>query len=146
MSSCQFRYAFILVGKKSRWFNLLWIQNAVDILNLFFICFTEESLSVDPFKNSLKLFEHWEVLECLSHDRIKLYYLSDKYDSERSLQKVFERVKRFKCSPVASGGSWGLVPLWLQTVCFWSTIMLECLHVNVSSSAAHTDCRASRMY
>jgi hypothetical protein len=60
---------------------------------------------VDPFKNSLKLFEHWEVLECLSHDRIKLYYLSDKYDCERSLQKVFEKVKRFKCSPVASGGS-----------------------------------------
>jgi hypothetical protein len=67
--------------------------------------FTEESLSVDPFKNSLKLFEHWEVLECLSQDKIKLYYLRDKYDSEQSVQTVFEKVKRFKWAPVANGGS-----------------------------------------
>lgn len=62
----------------------------------------EESLSVDPFKNSLKLFERWEVLECLTHDQIKLYYLRDEFDSERSVQTVFEKVKRFKWSPQAS--------------------------------------------
>ncbi|KAJ4426510.1 hypothetical protein ANN_27324 [Periplaneta americana] len=56
----------------------------------------EESVSVDPFKNSLKLFERWDILECLSHDRIKLYYLRDEYDSERSVQTVFDKVKRFK--------------------------------------------------
>ncbi|PNF43320.1 Glycerol-3-phosphate acyltransferase 1, mitochondrial [Cryptotermes secundus] len=65
----------------------------------------EESLSVDPFKNSLKLFERWEVLECLSHDRIKLYYLRDEFDSERNVQTVFEKVKRFKWAPVPSGAS-----------------------------------------
>jgi glycerol-3-phosphate O-acyltransferase 1/2 len=60
---------------------------------------------VDPFKNSLKLFERWEVLECLSHDRIKLYYLRDEFDSERNVQTVFEKVKRFKWAPLASGVS-----------------------------------------
>jgi len=62
----------------------------------------EESLSVDPFKNSLKLFERWEVLECLTHDQIKLYYLRDEFDSERSVQTVFEKVKRFKWLPMAN--------------------------------------------
>lgn len=57
---------------------------------------------MDPFKNSLKLFERWEVLECLSHDSIRLYYLKDEFDSERSVQTVFEKVKRFKWSPLAS--------------------------------------------
>jgi hypothetical protein len=60
---------------------------------------------VDPFKNSLKLFEHWEVLECLSHDKIKLYYLKDKYDSEQNVETVFEKVKRFKWAPVMSSAS-----------------------------------------
>lgn len=60
---------------------------------------------MEPFKNSLKLFERWEVLECLSHDRIKLYYLRDEFDSERNVQTVFEKVKRFKWAPVASGAS-----------------------------------------
>lgn len=65
----------------------------------------EESLSVDAFKNSLKLFERWEVLECLSHDRIKLYYLRDEFDSEQNVQTVFEKVKRFKWVPAAGGAS-----------------------------------------
>ncbi|KDR22088.1 Glycerol-3-phosphate acyltransferase 1, mitochondrial [Zootermopsis nevadensis] len=65
----------------------------------------EESLSVDAFKNSLKLFERWEVLECFSHDRIKLLYLRDEFDNERSIQTVFDKVKRFKCDPVLCGAS-----------------------------------------
>jgi len=57
---------------------------------------------VDPFKNSLKLFERWEVLECLTHDQIKLYYLRDEFDTERSVQTVFEKVKKFKWLPLAN--------------------------------------------
>jgi len=68
-----------------------------------FVYFAEESLSVDPFKNSLKLFERWEVLECHTCDQIKLYYLRDEFDSERSAQTVFDKVKRFKWLPLANG-------------------------------------------
>jgi glycerol-3-phosphate O-acyltransferase 1/2 len=57
---------------------------------------------VDPFKNSLKLFERWEVLECFTRDQIKLYYLRDEFDSERRVQTVFEKVKRFKWLPMAN--------------------------------------------
>lgn len=57
---------------------------------------------MDPFKNSLKLFERWEVLECLTYDKIKLYYLRDEFDNERSVQAVFEKVKRFKWLPSAN--------------------------------------------
>jgi hypothetical protein len=57
---------------------------------------------VDPFKNSLKLFERWEVLECFTHDQIKLYYLRDEFDGERNVQTVFEKVKKFKWFPLAS--------------------------------------------
>lgn len=60
---------------------------------------------MDAFKNSLKLFERWEVLECFSHDRIKLLYLRDEFDNERSIQTVFDKVKRFKCDPVLCGAS-----------------------------------------
>ncbi|KAJ9597799.1 hypothetical protein L9F63_011341, partial [Diploptera punctata] len=56
----------------------------------------EESLSVDAMKNSLKLFECWEVLECVSQDRIKLYYLTDEFDTETIVQTVFNRIKPFK--------------------------------------------------
>ncbi|PSN51272.1 hypothetical protein C0J52_11784 [Blattella germanica] len=58
----------------------------------------EESLSVDAFRNSLKLFERWDVLECITHDRIKLYYLSEDFDNDKSVQTVFEKVKRFSAS------------------------------------------------
>lgn len=57
---------------------------------------------MDPFKNSLKLFERWEVLECFTRDQIKLYYLRDEFDSERRVQTVFEKVKRFKWLPMAN--------------------------------------------
>jgi len=72
---------------------------------MFNVYFAEESLSVDPFKNSLKLFEHWEVLECLSHDHIKLYYLRDEFDCERNIQTVFHKMKRFKWAHMAIGAS-----------------------------------------
>ncbi|XP_049780359.1 glycerol-3-phosphate acyltransferase 1, mitochondrial isoform X1 [Schistocerca cancellata] len=59
-------------------------------------CFHEESLSVEPVKNSLKLFEHWGLLECHTQEKIKLYYLKEEFDSERQVQKIFDKIQKFR--------------------------------------------------
>ncbi|XP_067010408.2 glycerol-3-phosphate acyltransferase 1, mitochondrial isoform X2 [Anabrus simplex] len=57
-----------------------------------------ESLSVDPIKNSLKLFERWGVIECYLQDKLKLYYLKDEYNTDSSVRKVFEKITKYQWS------------------------------------------------
>ncbi|XP_076164883.1 glycerol-3-phosphate acyltransferase mino isoform X2 [Ptiloglossa arizonensis] len=55
-----------------------------------------ESLCVDPIKNSLKLFEKWNVLECHPQENIKLLYLKDEYDTDTAVTKIYETILAFK--------------------------------------------------
>lgn len=58
--------------------------------------FTEECVSVDSIKNALKLFQKWEVLECHSEKKLRLYYLKENYDNSESLRSIYERISTFK--------------------------------------------------
>ncbi|CAL7938466.1 unnamed protein product [Xylocopa violacea] len=55
-----------------------------------------ESLCVDPIKNSLKLFEKWNVLECYSQENIKIFYLKDEYDTDSAVKEVYDTIATFK--------------------------------------------------
>ncbi|XP_017889920.1 glycerol-3-phosphate acyltransferase 1, mitochondrial isoform X2 [Ceratina calcarata] len=55
-----------------------------------------ESLCVDPIKNSLKLFEKWNVLECHSQENVKIFYLKDEYDTDSATTKIFDTIATFK--------------------------------------------------
>ncbi|XP_074108146.1 glycerol-3-phosphate acyltransferase mino isoform X1 [Cotesia typhae] len=55
-----------------------------------------ESLSVEPIKNSLKLFEKWQVLECHPEENAKIYYLRDGYDNDEAANQIYESVEVFK--------------------------------------------------
>lgn len=55
-----------------------------------------ESLCVDPIKNSLKLFEKWNVLECHAQENIKIFYLKDEYDKDWAVTEIYETIAPFK--------------------------------------------------
>ena len=55
-----------------------------------------ESLCVDPVKNSLKLFEKWNVLECYPQENIKVFYLKDEYDTDSTVTNIYETIAAFK--------------------------------------------------
>lgn len=75
----------------------------VNINQIFFLIFNKinflflgESLSVEPIKNSLKLFEKWQVLECHPEENAKIYYLRDGYDNDEAANQIYESVEVFK--------------------------------------------------
>lgn len=55
-----------------------------------------ESLCVDPIKNSLKLFERWDVLKCHLQENIKIFYLKDECDTDTAAIDIYETVAAFK--------------------------------------------------
>lgn len=55
-----------------------------------------ESLCVDPIKNSFKLFEKWDVLECHLQENVKIYYLKEEYDNDKAANQIYESVAAFK--------------------------------------------------
>ncbi|XP_034256133.1 glycerol-3-phosphate acyltransferase 1, mitochondrial isoform X2 [Thrips palmi] len=55
-----------------------------------------ESVSTDTIKNALKLLERWDIVECHTQDRVKLYYLSSKFDNIDSLLEVVNFIGEFK--------------------------------------------------
>ncbi|CAK9807765.1 Glycerol-3-phosphate acyltransferase 1, mitochondrial [Anthophora quadrimaculata] len=54
-----------------------------------------ESLCVDPIKNSLKLFEKWNVLECHPQENVRILYLKDEYDTDLAITKVHDTISTF---------------------------------------------------
>lgn len=63
---------------------------------MFVLILSGESLCVDPIKNSLKLFEKKNVLECHLQENVKIYYLKDEYDDDSAANEVYESVAAFK--------------------------------------------------
>lgn len=55
-----------------------------------------ESICVDPIKNSIRLFEKWNVLECHPQENVKIYYLRDEYDNDSAAAEVFDSIATFK--------------------------------------------------
>ncbi|XP_014222103.1 glycerol-3-phosphate acyltransferase 1, mitochondrial isoform X2 [Trichogramma pretiosum] len=55
-----------------------------------------ESLCVDPIKNSLKLFEKKNILECHVQENAKIYYLKDEFDDEEAVNQIYETLATFK--------------------------------------------------
>lgn len=55
-----------------------------------------ESVSVDTIRNSLKLFERWNVLDCHTKDKIKVYYLTSNYDNESNVESVANKIEQFR--------------------------------------------------
>lgn len=65
--------------------------------NFLFHCFiTGESLCIDPIKNSFKLFEKWNVLELLMHERTKMISLKKEYDTDVATKSVYDTIAVFK--------------------------------------------------
>ncbi|XP_043682974.1 glycerol-3-phosphate acyltransferase 1, mitochondrial isoform X2 [Vespula pensylvanica] len=55
-----------------------------------------ESLCVDPIKNSFKLFEKWNILECLLQENIKIFYLKLDYDTDAAIKPFYQDIAAFK--------------------------------------------------
>jgi len=55
-----------------------------------------ESVSMDTVRGALKLLEKWEVVECHTQDKIKLYYLGQHYDGEGMLEPIITRIQQFQ--------------------------------------------------
>lgn len=63
-------------------------------LRFFFVL--GESLSVDPIRNCFKLLLHWNVLESHMEEKIRLYYLSEHYETNESLEPIVEKLFKYK--------------------------------------------------
>ncbi|KAL0110828.1 hypothetical protein PUN28_014047 [Cardiocondyla obscurior] len=55
-----------------------------------------ESLCVDPIKNSFRLFEKWNVLECHMQENVKILYLKENYDTDAATKDVYDSIAVFK--------------------------------------------------
>lgn len=55
-----------------------------------------ECLAVDSIRNSLKLLEKWNVLDCHMQDSIKLYYLGENYNDEASLVNIVFQIEQYQ--------------------------------------------------
>ncbi|RZC42703.1 glycerol-3-phosphate acyltransferase 1, mitochondrial [Asbolus verrucosus] len=58
----------------------------------------EESVSVDPIKNALKLYQKWDYLECHAENKLRLYYLKENQDNIESVKLLYQRVNKFRQS------------------------------------------------
>nr|CAH7741116.1 unnamed protein product [Callosobruchus chinensis] len=58
----------------------------------------DESVSVDPVKNALRLFQKWGILECHSEKKLRLYYLVESQDDSEAVKAMYQRVNKFRQS------------------------------------------------
>lgn len=60
------------------------------------VILVEESVSVDPIKNALKVYQKWDIIECHSEKKLRLYYLKDNQDNSDAVKLVFDKVNKFR--------------------------------------------------
>lgn len=58
--------------------------------------FVEESVSVDPIKNALKLFQKMDLVEIHQEKKIRLYYLKDEQDNDESVRVVYDKINAYR--------------------------------------------------
>ncbi|KAF8787919.1 Glycerol-3-phosphate acyltransferase 1 like protein [Argiope bruennichi] len=56
----------------------------------------EESFSAVTFKNALRLFEHWQIVEHYLQDEIKILYLNENYNCKERINDVIARIEEFR--------------------------------------------------
>ncbi|CAL1295049.1 unnamed protein product [Larinioides sclopetarius] len=56
----------------------------------------EESFSAVTFKNALRLFEHWQIVENYVQDEIKILYLNENYNCKERINDVIARIEEFR--------------------------------------------------
>lgn len=72
--------------------NIIYFDYVLTIL--FYV--SAESVSVDAIKNALKLYQKWEVLDCHSEKKLRLYYLREDQDEIESVRILYQRVNKFR--------------------------------------------------
>ncbi|XP_032686586.1 glycerol-3-phosphate acyltransferase 1, mitochondrial isoform X2 [Odontomachus brunneus] len=55
-----------------------------------------ESLCVDPIKNSFKLFEKWNIVECCMQENLKMFYLKEEYNTDKATEDLYDTIAAFK--------------------------------------------------
>ncbi|XP_015179455.1 PREDICTED: glycerol-3-phosphate acyltransferase 1, mitochondrial isoform X2 [Polistes dominula] len=55
-----------------------------------------ESLCVDPIKNSFKLFEKWDILECIIQDNVKKFRLKSGYNTNKAIETLYQDIAIFQ--------------------------------------------------
>lgn len=63
---------------------------------MYQLYFSAESVSVDAIKNALKLYQKWEVLDCHSEKKLRLYYLKENRDDIESVRILYQGVNKFR--------------------------------------------------
>ncbi|XP_065173750.1 glycerol-3-phosphate acyltransferase 1, mitochondrial isoform X2 [Atheta coriaria] len=56
----------------------------------------QESVSVDPIKNALKLFQKMDLVEIHQEKKIRLYYLKDEQDNDESVRVVYDKINAYR--------------------------------------------------
>jgi hypothetical protein len=77
-------------------FIYFWWPAILVAIQYCIVCLADESVSVDTVRGALKLMEKWEVVECHTQDKIKLYYLGQHYDGEGMLSPIIDRIQQFQ--------------------------------------------------
>lgn len=70
----------------------------IDIIFKLLFFFAGESISVDAVKNALKLFQHWDYLDCYAEDKIRLLYLKNAHDNQDSIDTLFNKINQYRVS------------------------------------------------
>lgn len=77
-----------------RYTNVCWRYLYTEIE--FFLVIIGESLCVDPIKNSFKLFEKWNIMECHMEEKLKIFNLKEECDTDEAIKNVINRIATFK--------------------------------------------------
>lgn len=56
----------------------------------------QESVSVDPIKNALKVFQKWDILDSHSENKDRIYYLTDRQDNSESVTLLYKRISKYR--------------------------------------------------
>lgn len=56
----------------------------------------EESVSVDPIKNALKVFQKWDILDCHNEKKLRLYFMTDRQDNSESVTILYNRINKYR--------------------------------------------------
>lgn len=65
-------------------------------LFILFLYIVGESVSSDAVKNAFKSYQKWDILECHTENKIRLYYLREGHDNSESVQALCERVNKYR--------------------------------------------------
>lgn len=63
------------------------------ILTIYLLFFLAESFSLEPFRNAVRLFKEWKVIQVDAENGVTL---CDAYNNEDAVFDVIEKISQFK--------------------------------------------------